>query len=316
MRSGLFPRLAAFSSPALLAASALASCSDEPSPSSAAPDAGQEAGALPAEVAAFVAELCSLYAPCCTDQTPSTCTSATEAAAEGRSFDAARASACLESVRAESKRSTFCLAPPSNIACGAVFKAKSARAPGSACKESRECSSGNDGDGLCVLGKCRRASQGKEGDPCIATSIDGALESVFGLEASTGAVCASSEGLYCSEETKTCQTRGAVGASCSGTDISCLDEAWCPTDTKQCAPRTAVGAACEDEYECALGSRCAGDGEGGARCTAFEAKDGACERGDECDVKKGLVCDADTTRCIEDASLAERACTGSLALEW
>lgn len=316
MQSGPLPRLAAIALPLLFfSAIALASCSDDPAPSATGSDAGQEAGALPAEVAAFVADLCSLYAPCCTGGTSAACTTATEALAKGRAFDAARASACLESVRAEATSSTFCLAPPSSVTCAAVFKTKSAKEPGAACKVSRECSSGDDGEGLCVLGKCRRAARGKEGDACIATSIDGALESVFGLEANAGAVCDSSAGLYCSEESKKCLKRADVGGSCSGTDISCVDAAWCPTDTKQCAPRTAVGAACVDEYECPLGSRCVGDGEGGAKCTALEAKGGACERGDECDVRKGLVCDTDTTKCIEDVSLAERACNGSLALE-
>ena len=313
MRNGTLPRLTvAALMPALVTAVALPSCSDDPAPASAVADAGHEAG-LPPEVTSFVADLCSLYEPCCSGA--GSCTTAMESLARGRTFDATRASGCLDSVRAEAKRSTFCLAPPSSVACAAVFKTKSAKEPGSDCKESRECSSGDDGEGLCVLGKCRRASHGKEGDACIATSIDGALESVFGLEASAGAICAASEGLYCSETSKKCQKRGDVGASCSGTDVSCVDEAWCPTDTKQCAPRTAAGAPCVDEYECALGSRCASDGEGGAKCTALAAKGGACERGDECDVKRGLVCDADTTKCIADTSLAERACEGSLALE-
>lgn len=317
MQSGPLPRLAAIAVPLFFSATALAlaSCSDGPAPSDTGSDAGQEAGALPAEVAAFVADLCALYAPCCTGGPSAACTTATEALAKGRTFDAARASACLESVRAEATSSTFCLAPPSRLTCAAVFKTKSAKDPGAACKESRECSSGDDGDGLCVLGKCRRASRGKEGDPCIATSNAGGVETVFGLEASAGAVCDASEGLYCSEESKKCQKRADVGGSCSGTDISCVDGAWCPTDTEQCAPRTAEGAACEDEYECALGSRCFSDGEGGAKCTAFVAKGGACERGDECDARKGLVCDTDTTKCIDDVSLAERACDGSLALE-
>ena len=307
------PLLATLAIAAIVATPLLATCSDGPAAPSAGGDAGQESGALPAEVASFVADLCSLYEPCCSGA--GSCTATMESLARGRAFDAARANDCLDSVRAEAKRSTFCLAPPSSVACAAVFKSKSAKEPGSDCKESRECSNGDDGDGLCLLGKCRRASHGKEGDACIATSIDGALESLFGLEASAGAICAASEGVYCSETSKKCQKRGAVGASCSGTDISCVDEAWCPTDTKQCAPRTAAGAACVDEYECALGSRCASDGEGGAKCIGLEAKGGACERGDECDAKRGLVCDADTTKCIEDASLAERACEGSLALE-
>jgi hypothetical protein len=292
-----------------------AACGDDAAPGTGS-DAGGADGPLAAEIASFIAELCGHYEHCCKDAPSSsdTCASTTEALARGADFDAVRAAACLEGVQAEAKSTDFCIRPPSTSACAAVFKSRNAKAPGTACKQSSDCSSGDDGEGLCILQKCRRAARGKDGDACIGTLIDGKTEPVFGLSTDIGALCSSSEGLYCSEESKNCQKRGAVGAPCSGTDISCVDEAWCPTTTKECAPRTAPNAACEDEYECGLGFRCANDGQGGGACTALEAKGGSCERGDECDPRKGLVCDTDTTKCIEDASLFDQACKGTLAL--
>ncbi|HVH48106.1 MAG TPA: hypothetical protein VM925_37490 [Labilithrix sp.] len=290
------------------------SCTEEATTSPDRADAGGEGGPLAADVTAFITELCALYAPCCGSTASDTCRTTTDALARSATFDATRASACLDSIRAEAKGTSFCITAPSSVACSAVFKAPSTKAPGEACKQSSDCSSGDDGDGICVLQTCRRAKAGKEGDDCFATRVEGKTEIVFGSKAVAGAICSSAAGLYCSETSKKCQKRGGPSASCSGPDVSCVDEAWCPTTTNECVPRTLAGASCEDEYECALGLRCANDGQGGAACTALEAKGGPCERGDECDTRKGLVCDAVTTTCIEDTSRADLACKGSLSL--
>jgi hypothetical protein len=312
MRFGLVFALFAVALPVALASAACTS--DDPAP---AQSPGLDGGAetLDPAAATFIADLCGAYAKCCAGGAGD-CTTTNETQARGLTFDAARASTCLEAVRARATSDAFCLQPPGTSACAAVFKLKttSGSEPGRACAKSSECSSGDDGDGVCILQKCKRVKQGELNDNCIGTRIDGVVELTFGAVAHTGAVCAANEGFYCDEATKKCTPRAGVGTTCAGADISCVDEGWCPTTTKQCAPRTAFESNCEDEYECALGSRCANDGEGAGVCTPYEVAGGTCERGDECDARKGLVCDSETTKCVDDASVKDRACKGSIAL--
>lgn len=279
------------------------------------PDAGAVEAQLSPEASRFIADFCALHAPCCTGTEAVSCAAATEALARGRRFDGARAEACLVAVRAASSSASFCFTLPEGTACGSVFENAAAGAPGGACSRSSECSSGDDGDGTCVLQRCVRATVGVEGTPCLGTTTDGVIDLVFGGTAITGALCSTAAGLYCDEKSKTCARRGVAGAPCSGEDVSCVDAAWCPTTTGECAPRTSAGAACEDEYECERGSVCANDGQGGAACTALAGLGDPCERGDECDPRRGLVCDAVTATCIDDVSVRAAACAGSRMLD-
>lgn len=288
----------------------LASCKDDPPPND-----GGDGGSMPAEVASFIADLCALYEPCCGDggSTKDECIQKTTERAQKESFDAQAAQSCLDAVRAESKASTFCARPPTDVACSAVFKPKTVKEPGTACKSSRECESGADGLGICIDKKCRRVARGKEGDACIGTRASGTIDALVAPPDGATALCHAGDGLYCSEESRKCQKRGEIGAPCSGSDLSCVDAAWCPTTTGECVRRTAGGEPCTDAFECAAGHQCANDGEGGGACIAFAGEGGACERGDECD-PAGLVCDSATATCIKDTSTYSSACTGALAL--
>lgn len=286
-------------------------CSKEESkPTPGASD--NDGGTLVAEAQTFVEALCSVYAACCDDGTADACAASVAAQASGAAFDAARAETCLASVR-EKSRITLCLEAPTPT-CAAVFKLNKAKAPGKSCTEARDCSNGDDGDGLCIVGTCRRASTGKEGDRCIGTLVDGKIEPLAVIEVPAGALCHARDGLYCDEESKTCKPRGNIGAKCVGLDVSCVDEAWCPTTTGECVRRTPFRGACEDAYECTLGSQCANDGEGGAACIEFADVGASCERGDECNAKQGLTCDTETTQCAKDKSRFADACKAKLAL--
>jgi len=297
--------------PVLATCAVLFSCKDDPPPS----DGGGDGGVVPAEVASFVAELCELYASCCSEgtSTKDECLETTTERARKDAFDAQAAEFCLASVRAEAKASTFCVRAPTDVACSAVLKSKSPKEPGAACTSSRECGSGPDGLGLCIDRKCRRVTRGKEGDACIGTRAADDLDTLVAPPEEATALCYASDGLHCSEESRKCEKRGGVGSPCSGSDLSCVDDAWCPTTTNECVPRTAAGESCTDAFECAPGHQCANDGEGGGACVAFVGEGGACERGDECD-PAGLVCDASTNTCIKDEGTRASACTGALAL--
>ena len=171
---------------------ATASCSDDPAAPASSADAGSEGGSLSGEVTAFIADLCGAYEPCCKGAPGAeSCATATEALARSATFDSARAAACIEALRGAAAGASFCLEPPSATACAAVFKGAKPKAPGSTCKQASDCSNGDDGDGICVLQKCRRAARGKEGDACIGTWIAGEVEPLFGLAIDAGALCSS-----------------------------------------------------------------------------------------------------------------------------
>jgi hypothetical protein len=300
---------------ALPLSAAATSCTDDPVAVPTGTDAGTEAGVeLPAEIVTFIGELCALYSSCCAPVPGGAqkCTADAEALAKGRTFDAVRAKKCVDSVRKDGVSPTFCARPPTSTTCGSVFKDAKTKATGEACTESTECASTAEADGVCLSGPktCVLVTQGKSGDACIGTRIEGRTDGV--TAAKDGAVCFASEGLHCSDAGK-CAARASIGGPCAGADVSCGDDAWCPPTTGLCTSRTAKGVACEDSFECAVGSQCANDGEGSAACTAFAAEGGSCERGDECD-PLGLVCDTSTTTCIKDVSTYASACSGAAAL--
>jgi hypothetical protein len=263
---------------------------------------------IPAEARTFVANLCDAYKPCCDGE--STCASEIESSA-GSVYDAARATACIDAVRAAATNSNFCYVAQAST-CAAVFKVNKTLEPGATCTESRQCSNGDDGDGLCILDKCRRVSAGKEGDPCVGTWHDGAVDPLAGLDIDKGGLC--SGDLYCNDSSRKCEKRGAIGTACSGADISCVDDGWCPRATSECTRRTAAKDSCEDSFECAAGLRCANNGEGAASCTALAVAGDSCEQGDECDPTKGLTCDSGTSKCVKNTSVYADACNGKLAL--
>jgi hypothetical protein len=268
----------------------LASCSEDPPPSGAKADAGPSA---PAPLTA-------------------------EAFGRGRAFDPAKASACLETLRGETKNPRYCGRGPDEITCAGVFKLADAKAPGAPCNAAVECASGPDGQGLCVgpsgTATCRQVKRGKEGDGCFGTREGGRTDELVQLAAAGTALCFVNDGLYCDAATSKCKKRGDVGASCSPGVGACVDAAYCRSGASQCTARTAQGAKCSDPDECAPGSRCANDGSGGAACLAVAGEGGACPRGDECDSGASLVCDTNVTKCVADTAVYERTCSGAAAL--
>lgn len=296
---------------------AAVSCTD-PAPGTSADAGAGDAGppVLGENGKKFLADLCGIYEPCCeaVPASAGTCARDAEDAARGLTFDEERAATCLEALRAESKDVGFCSSAPTNMACAAVFKAPSAKAPGSACRAAQECSNGPDGDGVCIFQKCRRTRRGDAGARCLGTRAPGRSENLSTPPGDVAALCYAMDGLYCDATGGACKARGAIGADCAGSDVACVDDGWCPTTTNQCAKRTATQDACSDPYECALGARCAADGEGGDACNLFAGEGGDCERGDECDARRGLVCDPESTKCVKDLSRYDLACRGRLAL--
>ncbi len=293
-----------------LACVALTACGDDP-----ATDGGGGGGA-PAEAAAFIGELCALYEPCCAigKSSKNDCIAAVNGVATDQAFDAARAALCLRAIRAEAQKPSFCTQAPDSVTCAAVFKHPRALPVGSSCARSSDCANPpeNEGDALCESGRCRILTRGKAGDACFGTRAAGGTDELVKPADGPLALCAISEGLYCSAKTGNCTARADVGVACEGSDVSCVDGAWCPTTSSLCVERTDAGTPCEDTYECASGSQCSNDDEGGAACTAFVAEGGRCERGDECD--PALVCDS-SSRCIRDPEEYAGSCAGKLVFD-
>ncbi len=287
----------------------LVSCADDASPTD---DAG--GGGSPEEVATFIDTVCSLYEPCCAtaESSKDRCIANLQQISANLKLDTLRATTCLDALREESSKSTFCVQAPASIACSAVFKHRQPLPQGASCERSSDCANGPapHGDTSCANGKCRAVTHGKEGDACIGTRVAGDTDTLVKVpEEGPVAVCDASEGLYCAESTAKCTKRGDIGGPCEGSDISCVDAAYCPTTSSRCTNRTGGGERCVDQYECAAGHQCTNDDEGGGACIAFVAEGGDCARGDECDVH--LVCDS-SSKCVKDADLYASACTGKL----
>jgi hypothetical protein len=307
---GRGPRVAPLIAALLVATGGGAGCEDEEPPGGERP-----AGGGAADGPAFIAALCEAYAPCCRTAGATDCRAAVTGLVGSRAFDPERARACLEDVRKGAAGATFCTEPPEGASCSAVFKHPRARDAGGPCVRASDCANGPEGDGVCIDATCRRVTRGKQGDPCLGTRIAARLERIERPPAPSAAICVASDGLYCDDETARCAARAAIGASCTpGRDTSCVDEAWCPAATQQCVARTPPGSPCTDAYECAAAAQCVNDGEGGGACASLAEKGEPCVRGDECNPRSGLVCDADATVCAEDVSIATNACSGSLAL--
>jgi len=323
MRAFAFSSLILVPCASLLLALSSASCKDDP-PAGPAADAGsQDGGAtLSAEAESFLTSLCARYATCCNSAaTKESCTDKTKAAALGKAFDLARAKTCLDGLSAESQKKRpeiFCVQAPDTMTCGAVFKATGAKAPGSDCTTHEECKNGDapDVDGLCLAKKCQQVKRGVQNNACIGTRFDGRTSVQLPSQPAGGAICLVNDNLYCDETAKQCKPRGSAGSDCSLVDGACIEQAYCSSSTKQCTPRTDKGKECAATEECTIDAYCANDeATNKTLCKPLGTIGAACERGDECDPREALQCNADTTKCGIDVALYDTACLGSLALK-
>lgn len=211
-----------------------------------------------------------------------------ETSKPNRSFDEAAAGRCIAGWRA---MNTACddraLAEAANDACGGVIPG--VLALGAACTSSSECAAGPGEEVDCDEGKCALSDspsslpRGAEGAACIG-SCEG--EPGHGYSCThrpdvQGALCWSSDGVYCSGETDQCEPLAAVGQACSlgsssgvcvigarcqdgvcvatangdacsgSSDNTCPAGSTCDSASKTCQPRKANGEACNEDYACA-----------------------------------------------------------------
>lgn len=246
----------------------------------------------------FATQYCAIFAPCCEQaKRPTdgaTCRAFVGAAASGKTYDAAKASECLQKTREASAKPGFCTFSDVPSCDGVYATANSGTVqPGGACKDDEDCAASPEGKVDCTSSFtsssesrfCQVQIPGKDGDgPCIGTK-DGNVTSFSGSSSekpSRGYICNVEGGVRCDSKTGKCSKIGDVGAPCDGSSNACVKTAYCDA-TQKCAPRVAVGAPCGtngvSSQACVSTAYC----DTTSKACATAAADGApCTRGEQC----------------------------------
>jgi len=218
--------------------------------------------------AAFIAQYCDIYKPCCTAAGLPGDGKACEALfASARSpkakYDATAGDACIAGLMQSAGQPGFCtgdVVPPS--ACAAAFGGTA----GGGCIQDSDCPASSAGDARCVSGfiggmqvrKCQVQIRGASGStPCV-----GSVRAGVTLYAGTASgdipeqayLCTSDDGLRC--DGTACVALTAAGGQCA-LYTDCVVDDFCDLTTGTCAARQAIGAACIGEaLECQDGGYC------------------------------------------------------------
>jgi hypothetical protein len=241
----------------------------------------------------FVAQYCTLVAPCCTQEgLASGCTAQVTYAAQMGTYDAIAGAACLAALTALQSSADFCgglavisrgTLPPWAVvpACSDVFRSAGSTPAGQPCVQNSDCAPGPNGDAICFMDfmfatntmtqTCQTLT-GKLGDACFGThDVYGGTEL---FTEPTGAICDQSQGVICDQQRLVCVAAGAVGSSCDSDNMCDPIGAYCNIPGAFCAARLPLGATCTGM----LNGECAGNAYCNAfrQCTAQGGADAAC----------------------------------------
>lgn len=279
---------------------------------------GTTSGTAASTQQSFTDDFCATITPCCqalgrpTDGT--FCRALVAAAGNGKQYDAAKGSACLDEVRAATSKPGYCegTAAVATPSCKAVFgkaAASGGKAPGEACVEDAECAPSVEGEVGCTSGQdekgsevriCQLQLRGKENDgPCLATREENEGSYSYATSErpeSRAYFCFVDDGLYCAASRK-CARIGRAGSPCSSTydEYACGKDGYCNMGSKTCATKIAIGGACSPtDRSCVDKAFCDPESK---KCTAAKATGAPCGQNDECE----------STRCINKACQASKA---------
>jgi hypothetical protein len=131
---------------------------------------------------------------------------------------------------------------------------------------------------------------GKEGDTPCGGTIDGNV-TYYSSSGSSGPpparayMCDVKDSLYCPTSTSTgpapkCTRMAAVGAACdTGSQYSCVKDAYCDFSSKTCMANAAIGAACDFGVKCVTGAYCDSTAK---KCAATLADGSDCTSSEQC----------------------------------
>ena len=220
--------------------------------------------------AAFIADYCDVYKPCCTAAglpgDGKACRQMFASASSPQAkYDSTQGDACLSGLQQQSSQPGFCegsIVPPS--ACARAFGGTA----GSDCIQDSDCPPSTDGEVRCVSGaingmpvrQCQVQSPGQAGStPCVGSVRNGQTEysgTVSGEIPARGYLCDAANGLRCDRDSGTCVALTANGAMCM-LSTDCVAGDFCDATTGTCAARKPTGATCIDQAnECQDGSYC------------------------------------------------------------
>ncbi len=241
---------------------------------------------------ALVDALCDRGARCgaytseadCRDSLAGNLTQIEQAVQSGRaSYDADKAEACIDALRATSCDRTAEDNRVDAAACDGAFRGTVA--DGGTCYQGVECVSGS-----CEVGDCNLACCVGVCDPTIAAAAIG--------QACPDGDCV--DGGFCDEATATCLALKPAGQACAG-DAECGYGLYC---SAVCTEGPDRGQACPDEFCANLGDRCdpasttcAGRGARGAACRASFVGLADCQQ--------PLVCDEVSLTCQDRPAVGE-----------
>jgi hypothetical protein len=245
--------------------------------------------------AAFVADYCDVYKPCCTaaglpgDGKACRDMFASTSSPQAK-YDATQGDACLTGLQQQSTMSGFCegsIVPPS--ACSRAFGGNA----GSDCIQDGDCPSSTQGQVQCVSGaingmpvrKCQVLVRGQAGSmPCVGTVRGGQTEysgTSSGDIPDQGYLCDEADGLRCDRD---------------------------PDRGDACVALTADGANCMLSTDCVVGDFC--DANGGGVCAARKGNGAGCiDQAGEC--QDGLYCNTTSLTCVPQLDMGA-ACTDNL----
>jgi hypothetical protein len=174
-------------------------------------------------------------------------------------FREAERSQCLQQIR---EMGQTCV-EPDNPACRSMINGTLGE--GATCERVEECQHGEDGVACVSItvgneepppGTCRRLSAGQLGSPCFRT-IDA---DHYGVGHSTSeanpvlVTCDRRNGLFCDDETSTCQPLLSPGQACGYE--GCPNSYYCDGT---CLPQLPAGSSCQFYGQCAAGLECVND---------------------------------------------------------
>lgn len=242
-------------------------------------------GPAGATASSFVADYCTLFAPCCDGagraRDAERCQAGFANVAAAPNYDVAKGTACLAELHAAKDFCDYAANSPHAPSCRAVFTQSGAKQLGQACATEAECAASPEGWVSCVSGEhagaqtrtCQLRLVGTEGDgPCVATvDENGPLLASYGAfdgpPVPRGYTCNLDDGLRCDAATKKCVRSPDIGGPCEHplSFDECPKNAYCTYAQKldagvnayECVERTATGAACDTKAT--LGDPCAKD---------------------------------------------------------
>jgi hypothetical protein len=219
----------------------------------------------PASLAAFAADYCSLFTPCCMKAGLHVggqgCQVFVEALAAGQTYNAGAGQACVHETQQLSTQQDFCSAPSSGPSCRNVFSGSGTKGPGQPCATTTECAAPAGGTANCWIqttfvdggttssGSCIQLLYGMVGQgPCLGTVSGNSTSFSWSGSAPPPAMaylCNVADGVSCNSPTRKCTALSATSQACTqSTDCVAGDYCSFATSGSTCVAHVANGASC------------------------------------------------------------------------